>query len=410
MAGLELQDWGTAAGRRSSSNATDSDEAAAAAGGVDLAAGVSVMPLLAGINDSTAAQVLYTRAPAASSSSGSGGSGLSASALMREASSESKDGGGAEWRSARSSSSPPSESSRLAAGGGAAARGQASGAPIVVAHNLHKTYLLGLEGVPALRGVSLSIQRGEFIVILGSSGGGKTSLLNLLGTIDQPTKGELSICGHRITHHTSDEEFAHLRLKKIGFVFQTFNLLPSMTAQENVSLPMILDGRRSAGEIAQRAKELLERVGLADRRDHLPSQLSGGEQQRVTIARAIANRPSLLLLDEPTGDLDTRTSLLILSLLLDLNRRLGLTCLMVTHDTQLKHYAHRVLHMSDGKLARVETIAQEKRKDMEDALERKVAEIRGDTRAEATQPQRKPPTEHRQPTDYPDFLASDEED
>ena len=130
---------------------------------------------------------------------------------------------------------------------------------------------------------------------------GKTSLLNLLGTIDKPTKGDLHICGHKITSSTSDEEFAWLRLKKIGFVFQTFNLLPSMTAEENVSLPMILEGRLSASEISARARELLDRVGLADRLDHLPSQLSGGEQQRVTIARAIANRPAVLLLDEPTG-------------------------------------------------------------------------------------------------------------
>ena len=172
--------------------------------------------------------------------------------------------------------------------------------PIVRLRNVHKTYLLGLEGVPALRGVSLTINEGEFIVILGKSGGGKTSMLNIMGTIDKPTKGDLYIDGKRISNKTSDREVALIRLKKIGFCFQTFNLISSMTALENVELPMILDGELNSKEIRERAMKLLTQVGLKERYNHLPSQLSGGEQQRVTISRAIANKPKLLLLDEPT--------------------------------------------------------------------------------------------------------------
>jgi len=227
---------------------------------------------------------------------------------------------------------------------------------IIVVNNVHKTYLLGVEGVPALRGVSLRIERGEFVVILGKSGGGKTSLLNLMGTIDKPTKGDITICGKRITSNTTDEEFAQLRLRKIGFVFQTFNLISTMTAVENVSLPMILDGHMSTTSIRARALDLLRRVGIFERANHLPSQLSGGEQQRVTIARAMANHPDILLLDEPTGDLDTHNSHIILQMLLDLNRNEHKTCLMVTHDQALKNYAHRVIHMMDGKVVRIENI------------------------------------------------------
>lgn len=250
-------------------------------------------------------------------------------------------------------------------------------APIVHAHNLHKTYLLGVEGVPALRGVNLSIAAGEFIMILGTSGGGKTSLLNIIGTIDKPTKGDITICGQRITSTTTDRQFADLRLRRIGFVFQTFNLIPSMNAEENVALPMILGGEKSRASIARRARELLTRVGLGHRLDHLPSQLSGGEQQRVTIARAIANRPQLLLLDEPTGDLDTVNGTIILGLLLQLNRHEGITCVMVTHDQSLKHYAHRVVHMVDGKVLRIETIDQHERMRADTELQKKVAEIEG---------------------------------
>ena len=260
--------------------------------------------------------------------------------------------------------------------------GGPSAAPIVSAHNLHKTYLLGVEGVPALRGVNLNIAPGEFIMILGTSGGGKTSLLNIIGTIDKPTKGEITICGQRITATTTDRQFADLRLRRIGFVFQTFNLIPSMNAEENVALPMILAGDKSRGSIARRARELLTRVGLGHRLDHLPSQLSGGEQQRVTIARAIANRPQLLLLDEPTGDLDTVNGTIILGLLLQLNRHEGITCVMVTHDQSLKHYAHRVVHMVDGKVLRVEHIDEGERQRADSELQQRVDAIQGDRQAQ----------------------------
>ncbi len=245
---------------------------------------------------------------------------------------------------------------------------------LISAVNIHKTYLLGLDGVPALRGVSLDIKRGEFVVILGKSGGGKTSLLNILGTIDKPSKGELYIGGKRITSNTTDDEFAQLRLRNIGFVFQQFNLISSMTALENVSLPMILDGRLPRDKIAKRAQDLLTRVGIGARSTHLPSQLSGGEQQRVTIARAIANCPEILLLDEPTGDLDTKNTHIILQLLMELNRREGITCIMVTHDQDLRDFAHKVVHVMDGKILRVEIVPEAVRAAKDAELLRKLAD------------------------------------
>ena len=185
--------------------------------------------------------------------------------------------------------------------------------------NVHKTYLLGIEGVPALRGVGLTINDGEFISILGTSGGGKTTLLNIIGTIDKPSKGDIYICGLRIKFSTKDTLLASIRLNKLGFVFQTFNLIGSLTALENVELPMQLQGKLSREEIRQRARGLLKDVGLETRMDHFPNQLSGGEQQRVTIARSIANKPKILLLDEPTGDLDTRSTDIVMKILIDLN-------------------------------------------------------------------------------------------
>jgi ABC-type lipoprotein export system ATPase subunit len=178
-----------------------------------------------------------------------------------------------------------------------------------------------------------------------------------------------------------------------GFVFQTFNLIPSMNAEENVSLPMILAGDKSRASIARRSQELLSRVGLGHRMDHLPSQLSGGEQQRVTIARAIANRPQLLLLDEPTGDLDTVNGTIILSLLLQLNRHEGITCVMVTHDQSLKHYAHRVVHMVDGKVLRIEVIDGTERSKADTELQRRMEEIEGDRAAHEESRRREEKTE-----------------
>jgi len=227
--------------------------------------------------------------------------------------------------------------------------------------NVHKTYLLGIEGVPALRGVSLTVKRGEFVCIFGTSGGGKTTMLNIMGTIDKPTKGEIKLCGVRINSNTKDSDLSLIRLQKIGFVFQTFNLLSSLTAQENVEMPMILNGVLSQAERKQRAKELLSLVGMGSRLDHVPAQLSGGEQQRVTIARAIANNPELLLLDEPTGDLDTVNTLVVMKLLTELNQKHNITMVMVTHDVGLKNFADHTIWMRDGKIQRIEVVSKQKK-------------------------------------------------
>ena len=229
---------------------------------------------------------------------------------------------------------------------------------IVSIENIHKTYLLGVEGVPALRGVSLDVRRGEFLVIYGTSGGGKTTLLNIIGSIDKPTKGNIEIGGKRVTARTTDAEYAELRLSTLGFVFQTFNLLPTMTVLENVLVPMVLADEVSTEEKHRRAMELLEKVGLGQRVGHYPSMLSGGEQQRATIARAMANRPKLLLLDEPTGDLDTFNTKIVMDLLLKLNRDEGVTLVMVTHDPDMKWYADRAVYVQDGKIASVIPISE----------------------------------------------------
>ena len=227
---------------------------------------------------------------------------------------------------------------------------------IAALENIHKTYLLGVEGVPALRGVNVEIKRGEFMVVFGTSGGGKSTLLNILGTIDVPTKGNLMLLDSRITDRTPDADLARIRCRHIGFVFQSFNLLSTMTAMENVSLPMIIAGDLTRKQIHERAEMLLTMVGLAHRLDHYPSMLSGGEQQRVTIARSLANEPDLLLMDEPTGDLDTKNTHLILSILLNLNREKRLTMVMVTHDVYMKPYADRILYLRDGRVGNIEVV------------------------------------------------------
>ncbi|KAJ3016957.1 ABC transporter AbcH.1 [Thoreauomyces humboldtii] len=223
----------------------------------------------------------------------------------------------------------------------------------------------------------MSIQRGEWVAIYGTSGGGKTSLLNIIGTIDKPTKGDLTICDTVITPNTKDEVLADLRLNNLGFVFQSFNLIASMTALENVELPMVLKGSLTASERRARAVGSLRRVGLEHRLNHFPSKLSGGEQQRVTIARAIANEPEVLLLDEPTGDLDTANTQRILHLLHELNSTSNTTFVMVTHDVHLKNFAHRVIYMRDGKIQRIEMVRSVKRKEALEDLENKMAELDG---------------------------------
>lgn len=228
-----------------------------------------------------------------------------------------------------------------------------------------KTYKLSgrEEDVLALRQVSLNsqsefyaIKKGEFVMIRGPSGGGKTTMLNLIGSIDSSTGGELYIMGQLINKDSSDSFLSQLRLKHIGFVFQTFNLLATMSALENVELPMILLGKYGDKERKKRAIALLKRVGLGDRLDHLPSELSGGEQQRVAIARALANEPDILLLDEPTGDLDSRSTVAIMDLILNINRvgpqgegdHTATTCVMVTHNPDIECYADRILYVQDG--------------------------------------------------------------
>eukprot|EP01107_Rhizomastix_libera_P007818 TRINITY_DN2283_c0_g1_i2.p1 TRINITY_DN2283_c0_g1~~TRINITY_DN2283_c0_g1_i2.p1 ORF type:complete len:319 (+),score=81.20 TRINITY_DN2283_c0_g1_i2:122-1078(+) len=245
---------------------------------------------------------------------------------------------------------------------------------VISLRNVHKTYLLGIEGVPALRGVSLSIKKGEFVTIFGTSGGGKTTMLNVVGTIDKQTKGDLFLCGSNITNKTKDRDLSILRNKKMGFVFQTFNLLASLTAIENVELPMILLGELSAQERKQRAIELLEAVGMGKRLSHLPSQLSGGEQQRVTIARAMANKPELLLLDEPTGDLDSRNTAIVMGLLSKLNKDNGITMVMVTHDVSLKHFADKVVWMRDGLVQRVEVVNEQLRTECRERFSKSLEE------------------------------------
>ncbi|MFN2567559.1 MAG: ABC transporter ATP-binding protein [Gemmatimonadaceae bacterium] len=220
-------------------------------------------------------------------------------------------------------------------------------ASVVQAENVTRDYPMGAETVHAVRGVSLQITAGEYVAIVGPSGCGKSTLLNLLGAIDRPTAGTVSIGGRRIDA-MSDREATRFRLLNIGFVFQRFYLMPTLTARENVELPMAEAGLAKA-ERQRRARELLTYVGLAPRERHRPPQLSGGEQQRVAIARALANRPTLLLADEPTGELDARTGAEVIALFGRLNRD-GTTIVVVTHDEELARAAGRVVHMRDGEV------------------------------------------------------------
>jgi putative ABC transport system ATP-binding protein len=221
---------------------------------------------------------------------------------------------------------------------------------VIALDNVHKTYDLGEIQVHALRGVSLEIMRGEFVAIMGASGSGKSTLMNILGCLDRPTKGRYLLDGTDVSE-LSKVELAHIRNRKIGFVFQQFNLLSRTTALENVELPTLYAGIPPEVRVA-RAKQSLERVGLAERAMHHPSQLSGGQQQRVAIARALVNHPSILLADEPTGNLDSRTSVEIMDILQRLNEDEGLTVVLVTHEPDIAAYAQRALEFRDGKMKR----------------------------------------------------------
>jgi len=213
--------------------------------------------------------------------------------------------------------------------------------------DIHKTYHLGEVDVPALRGISLSIGRGEMVALMGASGSGKTTLMNILGCLDRPTSGKYWLDGQEVSCLTPTQR-ALVRAEKLGFVFQNFNLLPRTTALHNVTMPLNYAVRRPAsGEANRLATALLDRIGLADRREHEPSQLSGGEQQRVAIARALVNGPALVLADEPTGNLDSHTSVAILEMFQELNAE-GITVILVTHDLNVAAYAHRTIHIADG--------------------------------------------------------------
>jgi putative ABC transport system ATP-binding protein len=216
---------------------------------------------------------------------------------------------------------------------------------LLIAHDLRREYHMGEELVRAVRGVSLHVERGDYLAIVGPSGCGKSTLLNLIGGIDQPTAGTVTIDGARIDQ-MSDTEVTRFRLRHVGFVFQRFYLMPALTAIENVELPMA-EAKTPRVERMRRARELLAYVGLADRTDHRPAQLSGGEQQRVAIARALANKPRLLVADEPTGELDAKTGGEMIELIAQVNRD-GTTIVVVTHDEDLARAARRIVHMRDG--------------------------------------------------------------
>jgi putative ABC transport system ATP-binding protein len=220
----------------------------------------------------------------------------------------------------------------------------------ILVENVHKTYLLGTNAVPALRGINLQIKTGEFIGLMGPSGCGKTTLLNLVGGLDYPTRGKIFLDGQDMSH-LNENQLADLRRDNIGYVFQFYNLLPLLTALENVMIPLHFQGTLSKRARTRKAQELLKLVKLEERSHHTPAELSGGEQQRVAIARAFANDPEVILLDEPTGDLDSRTGIEILNLLRDLNRK-GATFIAATHDAAVSEYCSRIIHIVDGKIVK----------------------------------------------------------
>jgi putative ABC transport system ATP-binding protein len=219
---------------------------------------------------------------------------------------------------------------------------------VIKTEELAKVYEMGAEQVHALRGVDVEIRKGEYVAIMGPSGSGKSTLMNLIGCLDSPSSGRYWLAG-RLVSDLDDDELAYIRNKEIGFVFQTFNLLPRATALHNVELPLIYNGT-PAEERLERAKKALQRVDLVDRMNHKPNELSGGQRQRVAIARALVNSPSVVLADEPTGNLDSKTGDEIMALFENLYRQ-GNTIILVTHENDIARHAHRIIHIRDGKIA-----------------------------------------------------------
>ena len=224
---------------------------------------------------------------------------------------------------------------------------------VIKTADLTKVYQMGAEEVHALRGVNLEIRKGEYVAIMGPSGSGKSTLMNLIGCLDSPSAGQYWLAG-RLVSELDDDELAYIRNKEIGFVFQTFNLLPRATALHNVELPLIYNGT-PAEERLEKAKQALSRVELTDRMNHKPNELSGGQRQRVAIARALVNSPSIVLADEPTGNLDSKTGEEIMALFANLHSQ-GNTIILVTHEHDIAQHAHRVIFIRDGKIASDEAV------------------------------------------------------
>jgi len=226
---------------------------------------------------------------------------------------------------------------------------------VIKTEALAKVYEMGAEQVHALRGVDVEIHKGEYVAIMGPSGSGKSTLMNLIGCLDSPSSGKYWLAG-RLVSDLDDDELAYIRNKEIGFVFQTFNLLPRATALHNVELPLIYNGT-PAEERIEKAKMALERVDLMDRMNHKPNELSGGQRQRVAVARALVNSPSIVLADEPTGNLDSKTGEEIMTLFENLYRQ-GNTIILVTHEHDIAQHAHRIIHIRDGKIASDEAVVK----------------------------------------------------